>query len=167
MRALFGLIILMAAVACTTPADDDDPTAGVSSSSAATRTSTTTQSSTAATADEGIDLESFMDQLAAAGATIEAEESATDHFFVSSSTSTFCLNGRVIGVFSFESLNDQRRVSATIDKDDPSHVGNAIVEWVGPPTFWGRDEFSFRISAMTWRCGISSHTSSEHQLPQV
>ena len=32
------------------------------------------------------------------------------------------------------------RRSATVNRDDPSFVGHGIVEWIGPPRFWLRDE---------------------------
>jgi hypothetical protein len=47
--------------------------------------------------------------------------------------------GQEVSVYAYETEEDRAAVAATIDPQDPSHVGRAIIEWAGNPRFWQRD----------------------------
>lgn len=51
-----------------------------------------------------------------------------------------CVNGDDVKVLIHRSEEDRVAVARRISPTDPTHVGNAIVEWQGSPKFWGRDE---------------------------
>jgi hypothetical protein len=50
-----------------------------------------------------------------------------------------CISGEPVRVYVFDSAQQRLQVSSTIDRNDPSKVGTAIVEWMGTPRFWQRD----------------------------
>lgn len=52
---------------------------------------------------------------------------------------TVCVGDESVSVYEFVDQDAAIDAAATIDRDDPSMVGNAIVEWVGTPRFWLRD----------------------------
>lgn len=47
-----------------------------------------------------------------------------------------CVDGEVVRLYVFASGHDRAAAEAAIDPNDPSHVGSAIVEWIGQPRFW-------------------------------
>lgn len=49
-----------------------------------------------------------------------------------------CVNGQTVRIYLYETEEESRAVAARIDSNDPSNVGNAIVEWRGNPRFWHR-----------------------------
>ncbi|MEO5619202.1 MAG: hypothetical protein ABIS67_15640 [Candidatus Eisenbacteria bacterium] len=50
-----------------------------------------------------------------------------------------CLGAETVQVYEFIDHEAALAASAKIGRDDPSHVGNGIVEWTGTPRFWLRD----------------------------
>lgn len=52
---------------------------------------------------------------------------------------TVCVGDESVQVYAFLDTDAAIDAAATIDRDDPWSVGNAIVEWIGPPKFWLRD----------------------------
>ena len=50
-----------------------------------------------------------------------------------------CVDKEPISVYVFASPEDALARSRLIDPRDPSHVGTAIIEWVGEPKFWLHD----------------------------
>ena len=50
-----------------------------------------------------------------------------------------CVDGQRVDVWAYDSAQERAADSALIDRDDPSHVGNAIAEWQGRAMFWERD----------------------------
>lgn len=50
-----------------------------------------------------------------------------------------CVNGEDVQVFAYSSQEERVVAARRISPTDPTHVGNAIVEWQGSPKFWGRD----------------------------
>ena len=50
-----------------------------------------------------------------------------------------CAGREELRVYVFPTQQDRVAAATRIDPRDPSHIGNAIVEWVGPPRFWQRD----------------------------
>jgi len=51
-----------------------------------------------------------------------------------------CVGAETLEVYDFTDPEAAADAAATVDPNDPSNVGNAIVEWIGPPRFWLRDE---------------------------
>ncbi len=49
-----------------------------------------------------------------------------------------CVNAEEVRVYLFGSEELASSVAARIDPNDPSNLGNAMVEWVGTPRFWQR-----------------------------
>ncbi|GMR02783.1 MAG: hypothetical protein BMS9Abin20_1131 [Acidimicrobiia bacterium] len=52
---------------------------------------------------------------------------------------TYCIDGQQINVWEYPSQDDRKAASRLIDRNDPSSIGNSMVEWRGDPTFWQRD----------------------------
>ena len=50
-----------------------------------------------------------------------------------------CAGREEIRAYVFPTQQDRTAAANRIDPRDPSHIGNAIVEWVGTPRFWQRD----------------------------
>jgi hypothetical protein len=50
-----------------------------------------------------------------------------------------CLDSEEISVYVFDSSEERVAVTAVIDPEDPTRVGEAIIEWTGRPRFWERD----------------------------
>lgn len=50
-----------------------------------------------------------------------------------------CVSGQQIQVYVYETSEERAAVARTIDPTDRSHVGMAIIEWRGDPTFWEAD----------------------------
>ncbi|MEO5705197.1 MAG: hypothetical protein ABIZ52_02675 [Candidatus Limnocylindrales bacterium] len=50
-----------------------------------------------------------------------------------------CVGAETVQVYEFIDHEAALAASVKIDRDDPSHVGNGIVEWNGAPRFWLRD----------------------------
>jgi len=50
-----------------------------------------------------------------------------------------CLDSEEISVYVFDSSGERVAVTAVIDPEDPTYVGEAIIEWAGYPRFWERD----------------------------
>jgi hypothetical protein len=53
--------------------------------------------------------------------------------------SVVCVGDESVDVLEFPDQDAAIDAAATINQNDPSNVGNGIVEWVGPPRFWLRD----------------------------
>ena len=53
---------------------------------------------------------------------------------------TVCVGEESVQVHEFVDAAAAMEAAATVDRADPSMVGNAIVEWIGPPRFWLRDQ---------------------------
>ncbi len=50
-----------------------------------------------------------------------------------------CVGAETLQVYAFFDHEAALAASVKINRNDPSNVGNAIVEWNGPPRFWLRD----------------------------
>jgi hypothetical protein len=50
-----------------------------------------------------------------------------------------CVGDESVSVYTFEDAGAASDAAATVNKRDPWNVGNAVVEWIGPPRFWMRD----------------------------
>jgi hypothetical protein len=50
-----------------------------------------------------------------------------------------CVGDESVSVYTFEDAGAALQAAATVNKRDPWNVGNAVVEWIGPPRFWMRD----------------------------
>jgi len=53
-----------------------------------------------------------------------------------------CVNGEVVRLYVYSSTAERAQATARIDRNDPSHVGSAMVDWVGRPRFWQRDRIA-------------------------
>lgn len=51
-----------------------------------------------------------------------------------------CVEGESVQVYEFADAGAASDAAGTVNRNDPSNVGNGIVEWIGPPRFWLRDE---------------------------
>jgi len=50
-----------------------------------------------------------------------------------------CVSGESLQVYEFRTEAQAHAAVTSIDPDDPSHVGDSIIEWVGTPKFWQGD----------------------------
>jgi len=50
-----------------------------------------------------------------------------------------CANGKDVRVFAYATDQERAAAATMIDRDDPTNVGTAIVDWDGWPQFWQRD----------------------------
>lgn len=50
-----------------------------------------------------------------------------------------CVGVESVTVYEYPDLDSAIDAAALIDRNDPSMIGNAIVEWAGTPHFWLRD----------------------------
>jgi len=50
-----------------------------------------------------------------------------------------CVSGESLQVYEFRTEAQAQAAVTSIDPDDPSHVGDSIIEWVGTPKFWQGD----------------------------
>ena len=50
-----------------------------------------------------------------------------------------CVGHEEVRAYVYQTADLQAAAVHGIDPKDPSHVGNAIVEWTGNPRFWQRD----------------------------
>jgi hypothetical protein len=73
--------------------------------------------------------------LATRGFTVDATGSFTPRFLGGRGL-TYCIGGQEISIWEYPSQADREAASDLIDRDDPSHIGNAWVAWRGNPTFW-------------------------------
>src|SRR5262249_4964545 len=86
-------------------------------------------------ASGGGGLQAFLSDLAAAGAT--AREAGTfDSQPVGGEGHVVCIGTETLNVYEFATDADARAAAARIDPSDPSHIGNAMVDWIGSPRFW-------------------------------
>lgn len=76
--------------------------------------------------------------LKALGVVVEATGSFST-IFLGGRGLTYCIDGQQINVWEYPSQTDRKAASRLIDKNDPSSIGNSMVEWRGDPTFWQRD----------------------------
>ena len=58
---------------------------------------------------------------------------------LSAAATILCVNNERVQVFTFETDHERDAAANHIDRDDPSHVGTSIVEWIGTPQFWTAD----------------------------
>lgn len=113
MRSLLPLIVLcLATFACGGPAP----------------------SSTPPPAD---DIEGLIADLTAAAAPAR-EVGRFNGMLLGGEGHTICVGAQTVSVHLFASPSEAAAAAARVDPRDPSHVGNGIVEWVGPPKFWLR-----------------------------
>jgi hypothetical protein len=49
---------------------------------------------------------------------------------------TLCVDGQVVNVYVFPSVEEREAASRGIDPDDPSHIGTSVVTWMGNPRLW-------------------------------
>ena len=69
-------------------------------------------------------------------ATIGSDQDAS---LLGGAATTVCVGEESVSVYTFEDAGAAADAAATVNQDDPFQVGNAIVEWIGPPRFWLRD----------------------------
>lgn len=50
-----------------------------------------------------------------------------------------CVEDESVQVHEFDDIDSAIDAAATVDRNDPSQVGNAIYEWAGTPHFWLND----------------------------
>jgi hypothetical protein len=50
-----------------------------------------------------------------------------------------CVAAQEVDVYVYPTERERAAVGATIDTQDPSNVGAAIIEWGGNPRFWQHD----------------------------
>jgi hypothetical protein len=50
-----------------------------------------------------------------------------------------CVGAESVQVYEFADANAAVEAARKVNPKDPSNVGNGIVEWIGPPRFWRRD----------------------------
>ncbi len=110
----FGVALLLTAVACTGVAE-----------------TTTTLEAGEAEPDR------FVAELSAAG--VEAEQVETFSTEpVGGQGHLLCVDDQEVRVYLFANDEEAAAAAARIDPDDPSNLGDAIVEWAGNPRFWQR-----------------------------
>lgn len=79
----------------------------------------------------------FVAELTAASGEVEqAENFSTDP--VGGEGHVICVGVEELHVYLFGSDEEGAAAAARIDPNDPSNLGNAIVDWVGNPRFWQR-----------------------------
>jgi hypothetical protein len=83
-------------------------------------------------------IDAFSQALTEAGATVRRDAGFTADPLAGEGVN-LCVNGQRVAVYSFATGDDRASGQALIDPNDPWHVGNAIVEWLGTPRFWARD----------------------------
>jgi len=88
---------------------------------------------------EGV--QGFVAELQRAGATVRtlAIESRKRRPALMRHTAVLCVNSERVSVYDFPDEEERARVTAQIDRDDPSDVGDAYIAWAGPPWYWERD----------------------------
>jgi hypothetical protein len=47
-----------------------------------------------------------------------------------------CVDGQEVSTYAFPNEAAANTVAGGMDPEDPSHIGNAIIEWRGSPRFW-------------------------------
>lgn len=50
-----------------------------------------------------------------------------------------CVDGQVVNVYVFPTVEEREAVASRIDPEDPSNLGTAIIDWAGTPRFWQAD----------------------------
>lgn len=83
-------------------------------------------------------VEAFAAELLAAGATV-ADQGAFNSVPLGGRGVRLCVAGQQVSVYLYETDEQRAAVTATIDPQDPSNVGRAIIEWAGNPRLWLRD----------------------------
>jgi len=83
-------------------------------------------------------LEALVADLEAAGAQV-ALVGSFDPTPISRRAALVCASGQKIRVYIYGSQQERAVAASSIDPNDPSHVGRAIIEWRGNPRFWQRD----------------------------
>ena len=54
-------------------------------------------------------------------------------------STVICVADESVNVYEYPDVDAAIAAAAMVNRDDPSMVGNAIVEWAGTPHFWLRD----------------------------
>jgi hypothetical protein len=90
----------------------------------------------AATALHGID--GLVADLVAAGTDAKAGTTFTSEP-IGGQGSTLCVGTETVRAYEFIDHEAALAASQTIDRDDPTKIGNGIVDWAGAPRFWLRD----------------------------
>lgn len=74
------------------------------------------------------------------GATLPVRESETfDATPLTGQGVLICVGHEEVRAYVYGTADLQAAAVQGIDPKDPSHIGNAIVEWTGIPRFWQRD----------------------------
>ena len=79
----------------------------------------------------------LVDALTAAG--LEARQAGAFDAFFGARGIELCVAGETLNVMVYQSPEASAAAAAQINPRDPSMIGNAMVDWVGPPSFWRHD----------------------------
>lgn len=124
LRATLAVAVLAVMAGCQATAS---PSPAVPSPSAA---------SPVATAPHGV--EGLADALDATGSDAK-KGAAFASEPIGGQGSTVCVGAETVQTYEFIDHEAALAASLKIDRDDPSHIGNALIEWAGVPRFWLRD----------------------------
>ena len=80
-------------------------------------------------------LKAFEAALVAGAATVR-ETGAFSSDPIGGQGAGLCVAGQSVSVYVFPTVEQRQGAAARIDPNDPSKIGNAIVEWSGNPKFW-------------------------------
>lgn len=139
MRVIFIVGVLALAAAACFPADDatnqtePDPSAANLTVPGSDEISDATDPGGPVVGADGL-----VADLVVRGLMVEASGRFTTRF-LGGRGFTFCIGGQEIRVWEYLSQADRQAASRLIDRNDPSKIGSAFVEWRGDPTFWQRD----------------------------
>ena len=134
-------MLIMLPLAIATAGCQPAPATGPTSTARGTpdptpATTASASTSPSATADG---IEALIADLQAAGVPATLG-SSFDASLLGGEGATVCVGPETIQVFSFLDNQAALAAAAKVDRDDPSVIGNAIVEWIGRPRFWLRDD---------------------------
>ena len=62
-----------------------------------------------------------------------------DASLIGGESTVVCVGDESVNVYEYTDGDSAIEAASVVDKNDPSMVGNAIVEWAGTPHFWLRD----------------------------
>lgn len=79
----------------------------------------------------------FVAELTAGGVEVEQVETFNTEP-VGGQGQLLCVGDQEVRVYLFVREEEAAAAAARIDPNDPSNMGNAIIEWVGNPRFWQR-----------------------------
>ena len=70
---------------------------------------------------------------------LEARQAGTFNALLGGRGVELCVAGETLNLMVDQSPEAAAAAAAQVNPRDPSMIGNAIVDWVGPPTFWRHD----------------------------